>query len=279
MHPTSSLRRKHYDFGLIRMTNSGRPSFGLAKVVRRRVEVLHVSRDGEVALLGILIKGEDTVPLVVGEEGREWLRQTPLIFKCANFRPHTNQNEKRVGDIAEVGRERENTSNGHDGGAKSVNKITNLDKIMGSVATYSPTIWFALGQDLDGVLRFMGFTRITPTGGISDGDGSSSLHVPIFNIRIGPFKCSKEMPYESNGNPQTTRACMWWLLEGDDEFSRNNPWRFKEAAGKTGPERARAASSGFQILTSYFTRLFCSPHPSCPSNPKHMVQWIRWQHT
>jgi hypothetical protein len=258
MPPSPLLSRKHFDLGLIRMTNSGPHTLGcLAKVVRRRVEVLHMSRDGEIALLGIIVEEEDKAILDVGEEGREWLREAPQVFKCSNFGPWTNPSEISENPAHIVG------------GIRSVLSITNLPRIMASMSQYTPTLYFVVGQDRDGMLRMMGFTRISPMGVIAS-RVEESFHAPICNIRSGSIKGSREMSFGSDGLPHVTRAFTAWLIEGDDKNSRDFPWRFKEAAGKKGRERAEAATNGYALLFCYFSRLFsCLPHPSSPSNPQY----------
>lgn len=76
-----SVVGRSIDLGLMRMTGSALVG-GLAKVIRRRVEVLHLSADGETALLGVPgIKEEDARELVIDEEGMEFLKQDVHVFR------------------------------------------------------------------------------------------------------------------------------------------------------------------------------------------------------
>lgn len=232
--------------GLMRMTNS--EGLGLAKVVRRKLEVLYLSGNGATALLGVFIKQEDTRALDIGEDGREFLREPVHVFK---FSMQPNQNPAPVEDTPPV---RGAVDEEH--GRKSSMTFSNIDKIMSTIVEYTPIIYFVLGRDSDGVLRSMGVIQIFPTDGGSS-DGSSPYHVPMFNSRFGDFKFDDNVVIGSNGIPHRNVGWMGWMIPGDDRNSQNFPWQFKTAVEKTGPERASAASNCYNLLTCYFNRLVC----------------------
>ena len=230
-----SVVGRHFDFGLIRHATATDAGVGGASVVvRRKVEVLYLSEDGAVALLGVNIKEEDRKPLEIGEEGREFLRQDMHVFKMNWFprqRAHLPAHPGRVSPSQGAGKE-----------VRSGLSVLDLEGIVHAITKYAPEMYAAMGPDDDGVMRFMCFTRLRAPESLM---GDSCYYVPCFSVRAGDIQ---------QGDCQEDFALILWYLNGDDEHSRLFPWRFKDVKGRSKLERLVSAPHGAPFLASFWTR-------------------------
>lgn len=256
-------RRKFFDMGLVRMTNSREG--GLAKVVRRRLEVLHLSGDGATALLGVDVKPEDTRVLEIGDEGKTYLQRDVQVFKLQMKHGSSSVNFTDSTNFSGL-------------------PFTNFENIAKAMARYAPSIFMVLGPDRDGILRHMGLSRIfseTATDCMEPMMDTSAIHVPLYNIRVGDLHIKAQAATSENRALMTRTDIAWmgWLLPGDDRNSHEFPWQFKESAGQAGPGMARAATNGCSFLVSFFTNrlvgLLCLILAGIQVWPRHIIQFFQ----
>lgn len=207
----SSVTGRSLDMRLTRMTRSFMG--GLAKVVRRRIEVLHVSEDGETFLLGVPdVKEEDMRELEVGGQDMEFLQKRFHAFKLSILNSDPGRQDGRnQGAAAGVSR-----------AIRHGLSMIDILGVFGAVKTYMPDFRGAIGLGSDGILRNMLFVRIPLQGA----DGKSCHFSPLMNIRMGGIildKDSVEMGVGDRGIsiPEDSICPMWWI-PGDERRSRRS---------------------------------------------------------
>ena len=255
----SSVMGRSLDMGLLRITRSF--IGGLAKVVRRRIEVLHVSEDGETFLLGVPdVKEEDKWELEVGEHDVEFLQKRFHTFKHSFWNPDSGRQDGRNQGAAA-------------GASQAIRhglSVFDIQAVFGAVKKYLPDLHPAIGLDNDGILRNMLFLCIPLRGS----KGKSCHFSPLMNMRMGGIiydKDSVEMGVGSRGIsiPEDSVIPMWWI-PGDERRSRPVVKRL-EADGSTWRHEI-AATSYNNFLLSTWTGQRGNVHVgSCTGyiNPRH----------
>ena len=232
------------DLLLIRMTNSEEAG-GLVKVVRRRLEVLHLSDDGKFALVGLNLRDEDRRVLVVGEEGREFLNHCHVFkLKTVDAAGHGSSDEaKKASDAGGDTLEDSVQSLRH------IQAFSNWTSTMDVWGSFSPDMYPVICKDDSGSLRHMVFTRVSFAEPLSN----ETHFVPLFNVLSGQFTSSPSSGRGDldDGNNSSSAAWMGWMIPGDDSHSREYPWEFKRASGK--PDEKRNATHGCRFLIGFFT--------------------------
>jgi hypothetical protein len=200
-------RRKIFPLLLLRMTNNSRDG-GLAKVVRRRLQVLHLTPDGTTALLGIDIEQEDMRALEVDDHQREILRRGDQVFQLQML-PGSKASTAAQTSIPRSGA-----------------SFTNFENIVQAMAQFAPRLYMVLGPDKDGILRHMGLSRIWTGSTVYTGLESTPVHVPLYNIRIGDFKISENDVAAGGSQDFVTKDIAWmgWFIPGDDKISKKFPF-------------------------------------------------------
>jgi hypothetical protein len=240
-----SVVGRKVDLRLIRMTR-GAVVGELAKVVRRRVEVLSLSADGESALLAVVdVKEEDRRELQVGEEGMTLLNQGPQVFKLSfgDGRAHGLGTDTVGSGVADAG----DSIPFFLGGLS----LVNMSAIVGSLIKYTPDFYIMMGLSEDGcTLRHMAHAKL--------GTGDHHLgsrrpqSLPLINFRIGDHVASNEWACP-DGTTEKHICTLAWFLPGDDLYSSEFPWRFRAAAQKPVRERRRAALNAASHLAAFWT--------------------------
>jgi hypothetical protein len=207
-----------FDLGLMRMTLCAKVG-GLAKVVRRRIEVLHLSEDGMTALMGVPdVREEDTRALRIEEEGLNFLRQGVHVFKLSTdrnlvesvVRPRAREyGGKHLGD-----REMSDASSRNQHGLS----IINYSMITNAIARRAPEAYQIMGLDSDGVLRQMLIVRIS----VAEHIGIPCYYLPVVNLRMGDLMKGKERSCP-DGRVERDFAWIAWMLPGEDFVSRQFP--------------------------------------------------------
>lgn len=231
---------------LIRMTNSS-DGFGLAKAVRRRIEVLHVSQDGT-ALLNVLLEDEDRRVLDMGDEGRQFCKDVhcfKLMVDNSSTQHREGQQESRNTLKGLRNGRSSSSSDMHARRAKSGRSIIDADQIIANMIQYAAEFNIMIGRDSDGKLRHTVFSRLSLDASMH------SAFIPIMNARVGDF----QVGLETTGLDGTkSRDLGWkgWFIPGDDRVSRRFPWEFRKASVQ-GREMARkAATHGDNFLVCFF---------------------------
>jgi len=178
---------------------------GLAKVVRRRLQVLHLSHDGATALLGIDVREEDTRCLELNDHQEMILRKGDQVFQL-QMQPGSQATRAATAPSVPL----------------SGTPFTNFENIVQVMARHAPRLYMVMGPDEDGVLRHMGLSRIWTGSADYPMLPSTELHVPLYNIRIGDFKESENTNRASGDS--TDIAWMGWFLPGDDDNSKRHPF-------------------------------------------------------
>ena len=215
---------------LIRMTNSSN-GFGLAKAVRRRIEVLHVSPDGT-ALLNVLVEDEDRRVLDMGEEGRQFCKDTHC-FKLTVDNSSTQHREGR------------SSSDMHARRAKSGRSIIDVDQIVANMIQYEAEFNIVIGRDSDGKLRHTVFSRLRLDASVQP------TFIPIMNARVGDFQVGLETT-GLDGTKSRDLAWKGWFIPGDDRVSRRFPWEFRKASVQGREMASKAATHGDNFLVCFF---------------------------
>jgi hypothetical protein len=242
-----SVVGRRVDLLLIRMTNS--EEGGLAKVVRRRLEVLHLSDDGKTALLGLNVRDEDRRALVIGEEGREFCKHWHVFkLKTVDAQGQSSRDGAKEAASDSQGAAVEDSVRS----LKHIQAFSNWTRTMDAWGSFSPDMFPVICKDSanDGALRHMVFARVPFAGSLS----GQSQFIPLFNVRSGYF--TSPPPISGPGNASqfaaTSSGAAWmgWMIPGDDSHSREYPWEFKRALGK--PEEKQSATHGCRFLISFF---------------------------
>ena len=260
-----SIVGKSFDVSLLRMTGD------VCKFVRRRLEVLDLSKDGEVALLGVAVKEDDGRALEVAAEPREFFRECAdngVVLRCARSDPDFEEEEIKAWRLA---------LQDDESILKSLPVSLSFassppeyfEKFLEAVfVRFRPDIFFAIGKDrLSGRFRRMAFTRLDNTAGnvssivsqvlkdlalLSSSSSSSSCasssgarwhYLPLYNLTLG---LDKPLPPLRAGEDDRNHL---FILPGDDAYSRRNAWEMM--AGKTGRSKARAAETGFRQVCCF----------------------------
>lgn len=234
------------DLLLIRMTKSEEAG-GLVKIVRRRLEVLHLSDDGKFALVCLNLRDEDRRVLVVGEEGRQFLNHGHVFkLKTVDAAGHGSSDEaKKASDAGGDTMEDSVQSLRH------IQAFSNWTRTMDAWGSMSPDMYPVICKDSahGGSLRHMVFARVSFAESLS----AETQFVPLFNVLSGYFTLSPSSGRGDldDGNNSSNAAWMGWMIPGDDSHSREYPWEFKRASGK--PEEKQNATHGCRFLISFFT--------------------------
>jgi hypothetical protein len=236
---------------LIRMTNSSN-GFGLAKAIRRRIEVLHLSRDGT-ALINVYLEDEDKRALDMGDEGRHFCKDIHFFkLRVDNSAAKRAQGKRDSGNTR--GGLRKGGRSGSDMDATNVRSglsIMDLEKSIANMIQYAAEFNIVIGRGCDGKLRHMVFSRLNL---------DASMHpkfIPIMNARVGDFKEGLEVT-KPDGTKSRDLAWKGWFIPGDDSVSRRFPWEFRKAS-VGGREMARkAATHGDNFLVCFFDSPQCT---------------------
>jgi hypothetical protein len=224
---------------IIRMTRSG--NIGLAKFVRRSLQVIHLSEDGATALLSIAVEEEDQKALQIGEKGMRFWNQGIHSFRI-DFDRHSSWQSGNAGSKTE------SVSFPYRLGLSFVD----FEKVAAIMSKFKPEIYVVAGIDSDGVPREMGFSRIyLPES--QDMSLASSHFVPLFNTRIGEEKLG-DLNFDIYGNAYRDVAIKWWVIPVDDSDTCQDIRRSNAGAGVPGMPGPRK-SIYHNYLLSFLSRL------------------------
>jgi hypothetical protein len=258
---------------MIRMTNSLElGGFGMAKAVRRRVGVLHLSEDGATALLDVVIKDEDTRALDMGDEGMEWCKDVHTFnFKLDETAPESERKYLREQAGTSAGANGPDEPSGQSTGGVGA-AFVDLESIFFSMAEYATNFKIVVGpsHEQSRNLRHMVFSKLSLS------ESLASPFIPITNIRMGEWKEGSEMTRVNGRIRSKDMAWQGWFLPGDDRHSQKFPWQFV-AAARTGNSRdkARAATYGENFLSCFFSR----DHVSHSSDTGVAVEYVQFSQT